>query len=67
MKSKKRIDEEIKAVASIWNGEPDIKVEEFRSRMASAIFHTLHWARGNREMAPSKRLRKIFEDPTKFV
>jgi len=69
VKTPARIDQEIKAVAAAWNGNADAETDRDPSsrlnEIASAIYHTLRWARGLREQHPSVRLRKLFEPAKK--
>jgi hypothetical protein len=61
MKSKERLDREILAVADAWNsGEDDRDPSSTRNQVASAIYHTLCWARGRRESLPEVKVRKLF-------
>lgn len=61
MKSDKRLDEEIKAVAKFWNNS-EIEVPSRECTVASAIYHTLRWARGYREKPPLITLIAVLVD-----
>jgi hypothetical protein len=54
VKSASRLDAEIQAVSEAWNSSTDPKAHT--DEVASAIYHTLRWARGLRETLPSQNL-----------
>lgn len=57
MKSDVRVAAEIKAVVDVWNNSDDHDPHSIDNQMASAIYHTLRWARGCREGSPADWLR----------
>lgn len=59
MKSRKRIERELKEVADLWNNHVDKSIDP----IASAIHNTLCWCLGKRVFTevPSNRLRKLLE------
>lgn len=63
MKSDKRLDEEIKAVAKLWD-DPNAGIEggSRESLAFSLVYDTLRWARGYREEFPLVRLQKLLVD-----
>lgn len=66
MKSNKRVDEEIEAVAQFWNLRDDHNVRSVANQLCSAVYHALRWSRGCRAVSPVDSLRariaKILED-----
>lgn len=59
-KSDAAIEREIKSVADIWNANGCTDPQALENKLCSAIFHTLLWARGRREQAPSDVVAKLF-------
>ena len=55
MKSKGRLDAEIREVGKVWNSATDTRAA-VNDEVAAAIYHTLRWARGLRETLPSQYL-----------
>ena len=59
MKSKERIESEIKTVALLWNEtSTESDPNHPQNLIAGAIYDTLRWARGCRTVAPSDALIK---------
>jgi hypothetical protein len=61
MKTDKRLDAEIKAVAEIWNSTHDDNPSSDLNKRIAAVYHSLCWARGKREMAPSQAVQRMVE------
>jgi hypothetical protein len=60
-KSNAALEREIKAAARIWNENGSKNPHDQEHEVASAIYHTLLWARGRREEYPSIRVQKHFD------
>lgn len=59
MRSNKRLDEQIKTVAELWNSTSTERDPNHpQNLIAGAIYDTLRWARGCREKDPSTSLIK---------
>ncbi len=61
MKSNKRLEQEIKSVADIWDSFPERDMDLPKHRIASAIYHALRWARGYHEGDPTAILHAYLE------
>ncbi len=60
-KSNARLDREIEAVMNEWNQTGSVDPNDRGNQIASAVYHTLCWARGMREEFPLIRVRKALE------
>lgn len=61
MKTDKRLDAEIEAVAEIWNSRGDTNPSSEMNKRISAVYHSLCWARGKREPLPSLMVQRMVE------
>lgn len=60
VKTNKRLDEEIKAVAHLWNSS-EYSYGSPQSLILGAVYDTLCWARGCRETPPLEMAKKRVE------
>ena len=65
MRSNRRTDEEIDAVAQVWNTEGSKDPHSQENLIASAVYHALRWARGCREGDPRSIVSAGYERETR--